>query len=100
MVIPEEIIPIPTIDKFIMPIATAPKEKTPIGTTPRSSSAASDVYKRQEPKYLYKAIVGYEDRSLAKKAGFRWNNPVQGAWTRKLSETEAIELDFKVEILN
>ena len=56
--------------------------------------------KATEPKYLYKAIVGYEDRSLAKKAGFRWNNPVQGAWTRKLSETEATELDFKVEILN
>jgi len=37
---------------------------------------------------------------LAKNAGFRWNNPVQGAWTRKLSETEATKLDFKVEILN
>ena len=56
--------------------------------------------KATEPKYLYKAIVGYEDRSLAKKAGFRWNNPVQGAWTRKLSESEATELNFKVEILN
>ena len=53
-----------------------------------------------EPKYLYKAIVSYEDRSLAKNAGFRWNSPVQGAWTRKLSETEATELDFNVEILN
>jgi len=56
--------------------------------------------KATEPKYLYKAIVSYEDRSLAKNAGFRWNSPVQGAWTRKLSETEATELDFKVEILN
>jgi len=56
--------------------------------------------KATEPKYLYKAMVSYEDRSLAKNAGFRWNNPVQGAWTRKLSETEATELDFKVEILN
>ncbi len=56
--------------------------------------------KATEPKYLYRAIVSYEDRSLAKNAGFRWNSPVQGAWTRKLSETEAIELDFKVEILN
>lgn len=53
-----------------------------------------------EPKYLYKAIVSYEERSLAKSAGFRWNNPVQGAWTRKLSQNEAIKLDFKVEILN
>ena len=56
--------------------------------------------KATEPKYLYKAIVSYEDRLLAKNAGFRWNSPVHGAWTRKLSETEAIELDFKVEILN
>ena len=56
--------------------------------------------KATEPKYLYKAIVSYDDRSLAKNAGFRWNSPVQGAWTRKLSETEATELDFKVEILN
>jgi len=56
--------------------------------------------KATEPKYLYKAIVSYEDRSLAKNAGFRWNSPVHGAWTKKLSETEATELDFKVEILN
>ena len=56
--------------------------------------------KATEPRYLYKAIVSYEDRSMAKNAGFRWNSPVQGAWTRKLSETEATELDFGVEILN
>ncbi len=56
--------------------------------------------KATEPKYVYKAIVSYEDRSLAKKAGFRWNSHVQGAWTRKLSEAEATELDFKVQILN
>ena len=55
--------------------------------------------KATEPKYLYKALVSYEDRSLAKNAGFRWNSPVQGAWTRKLSEKEAIEIGFEVEIL-
>jgi len=70
----------------------------------------SEVFKRCEnlqeilinasqPRHLYKAIVSYEDRTLAKNAGFRWNSPVQGAWTRKLSENEAINLDFKVEIL-
>ena len=32
VVIPAEIIPIPTTDKFTIPIATAPKENTPIGT--------------------------------------------------------------------
>ncbi len=56
--------------------------------------------KATEPRYLYKAIVSYEDRTLAKKAGFRWNSPIQGAWTRKLSENEAIKLDFEVQILN
>ena len=71
----------------------------------------SEVFKRCEnlqeilinasqPRYLYKAIVSYEDRTLAKNAGFRWNSPVQGAWTRKLSANEASNLDFKVEILN
>ena len=52
-----------------------------------------------QPKHLYRAIVSYEERSLAKNAGFRWNSPVQGAWTRKLSPNEAIKLDFRVEIL-
>tara|TARA_B100000614_G_scaffold61087_1_gene54097 strand:- start:544 stop:1380 length:837 start_codon:yes stop_codon:yes gene_type:complete len=57
------------------------------------------LFKASQPRYLYKAIVSYEDRTLAKNAGFRWNSPVQGAWTRKLSENEATNLDFKVEIL-
>ncbi len=56
--------------------------------------------KAMEPKHIYKAIVSYEDRLLAKKAGFLWNNHLQGAWTKKLSEDELINLDFKVELLN
>ena len=56
--------------------------------------------KATEPRFLYKALVSYEDRSLAKNAGFRWNNPVQGAWSRKLTSDEAKNLDFRVEILN
>ncbi len=52
--------------------------------------------KATEPRFLYKALVSYEDRSLAKNAGFRWNSPVQGAWSRKLTTN----LDFRVEILN
>ena len=53
--------------------------------------------KASVPRSLYKAIVSYEDRALAKKAGFLWNGPVNGAWARKLTEEELIELDFKVE---
>ncbi len=53
-----------------------------------------------EPRFLYKALVSYEERSLAKRAGFRWNNPAQGAWSRKLTVAEANSLDFKVQILS
>ncbi len=56
--------------------------------------------KATEPRFLYRALVSYEERSLAKNAGFRWNNPVEGAWTKKLTAEEAIDLDFKVQILN
>ena len=56
--------------------------------------------KASEPRFLYKALVSYEDRSLAKKAGFRWNNPAQGAWARKLTVEEANSLDFKVQLLS
>jgi len=56
--------------------------------------------KATEPRFLYKALVSYEDRSLAKNAGFRWNSPVKGAWARKLTTDEAKNLDFRVEILN
>ena len=53
-----------------------------------------------EPRYLYKAVVSYEDRVLAKNAGFRWNSHIKGAWTKKLSEDEASKLDFEVQILS
>ncbi len=56
--------------------------------------------KATEPRFLYKALVSYDERSLAKKAGFRWNNPAVGAWARKLTVEEANSLDFKVQILN
>ena len=55
--------------------------------------------KATEPRFLYKALISYEERSLAKKAGFSWNHPVEGAWSRKLTAEEAIKLDFKVQIL-
>ena len=56
--------------------------------------------KATEPRFLYKALVSYEERSLAKEAGFRWNNPAQGAWAKKLTVKEAKSLNFKVQILN
>ena len=56
--------------------------------------------KAAEPRFLYKALVSYEERTLAKNAGFRWNVPVEGAWSRKLTAEEANELNFEVQILN
>ena len=56
--------------------------------------------KATEPRYLFKAIVSYEQRGQAKQAGFRWNSPVQGAWTKKMSQDEAKGLEFDVQLLS
>ena len=50
----------------------------------------------REPRSLMRAQVSYDDRQLAREAGFRWNDPVKGAWTRRLSAREAAELPFPV----
>ena len=49
-----------------------------------------------EPRQLMRAQVSYKDRHLARDAGFRWNEPVKGAWARRLSVREACDLDFPV----
>jgi DNA polymerase III subunit epsilon len=49
-----------------------------------------------EPRRLYRARVSYEERHRAREAGFRWNDPVSGAWTRRLSQREVERLDFPV----
>ncbi|MCP9849466.1 3'-5' exonuclease [Cyanobium sp. Morenito 9A2] len=52
-----------------------------------------------EPRRLYKARVSYDERQLAREAGFRWNEPVKGAWTRRLSEREVAALSFAVQAI-
>ena len=52
-----------------------------------------------EPRALYRALVPYAERHQAKAAGFRWNDPVPGAWTRRLSEREVRDLPFAVEMV-
>ena len=48
-------------------------------------------------KALYKALVSFDERQLAKDAGFAWNQLVPNAWAAKLSEEEAAEIkDFKI----
>jgi len=50
-----------------------------------------------EPRRLYRAQLSYSERHQAKEAGFRWNDPVAGAWTKRLSEREASTLPFSVQ---
>jgi len=49
-----------------------------------------------EPRRLVRARVSFDDRHLAREAGFRWNDPVKGAWTRRLTHREETELPFAV----
>ncbi len=49
-----------------------------------------------EPKVLLRAEISYEDRYLAKNAGFRWNDAIKGAWSRKMSLREMEKLEFPV----
>jgi DNA polymerase-3 subunit epsilon len=49
-----------------------------------------------EPKQLYVAMVSYEDRRVARDAGFQWDQAVPKAWSRKLTVSEAEALDFPV----
>jgi DNA polymerase-3 subunit epsilon len=50
-----------------------------------------------EPKLLYRANLPYAERHKAKQAGFRWNEQVRGAWSRRLSERQAQALAFEVQ---
>jgi DNA polymerase-3 subunit epsilon len=50
----------------------------------------------QEPRQLYRARLSYAERHLARDAGFRWNDPVAGAWSRRLSQKELESLSFEV----
>jgi DNA polymerase-3 subunit epsilon len=49
-----------------------------------------------EPRQLYVAMVSYDDREVARAAGFQWNQAVPKAWSRKLTVSEAEALDFPV----
>ena len=51
----------------------------------------------RQPRRLYKAKVSYEQRHLAKTAGFHWNSLVPGAWARRLSASQRERLSFPVE---
>ncbi len=50
-----------------------------------------------EPRRLYRACLSYDERHRARDAGFRWNQPVSGAWSRRLSDREVEALPFRVQ---
>ncbi len=52
-----------------------------------------------EPRRLMRARVSYDQRHMAREAGFRWNDPLEGAWSRRLSDREAAKLSFNVEVV-
>ena len=49
-----------------------------------------------EPRQLMRARVSFDERHLATAAGFRWNDPIKGAWTRRVSDREIAGLEFPV----
>ena len=49
-----------------------------------------------EPRRLMRAQISYENRNLAKEAGFTWNDPVPGAWAKRVSQREEMSLPFAV----
>ena len=49
-----------------------------------------------EPKVLIRAEISYDQRYLAKNAGFRWNDAIKGAWSRKMSRRDMEKLEFPV----
>jgi DNA polymerase-3 subunit epsilon len=52
----------------------------------------------QTPRFLYVADVTYEDKDLAKKAGFRWSVSSK-SWTRKLTAEQSVGLPFPVHLV-
>ena len=63
----------------------------------RESQLESLLQQALLPRRLYRARLAYEQRHLAKEAGFRWNEAVQGAWSKRLTEEECRLLPFDVQ---
>jgi DNA polymerase-3 subunit epsilon len=51
------------------------------------------------PRFTYQAVVSYDEKELAKQAGFSWNN-AQKRWLKRMTEAEAGELSFAVKRVN
>jgi DNA polymerase III subunit epsilon len=53
----------------------------------------------RQPKIMFQAMVEYDDRHLAKSAGFKWNSDHR-VWLRRMTEAEALQLPFAVAKFN
>lgn len=51
------------------------------------------------PKGLFQALVSYDDRELAKQAGFKWNGRDR-TWTRTMALEDAAQLQFQTRRLD
>lgn len=47
------------------------------------------------PSALFRALVSFEQKDLAKAAGFHWNDPVKGQWTRRMAIADVEALPFR-----
>ncbi|WP_413682682.1 3'-5' exonuclease [Prochlorococcus sp. MIT 1011] len=62
----------------------------------RCSELEKMLVRALEPKVLLRAEISYEKRHLARNAGFRWNDAIKGAWSRKMSRRDMEKLEFPV----
>ena len=51
------------------------------------------------PKVLVKALVSFDQKDLAKAAGFHWDSVVPRAWARRMPAEDTEALPFAVEVL-
>jgi DNA polymerase-3 subunit epsilon len=59
------------------------------------ANLAEMLVRGQRPKILLQAMVSFDERELAKTAGFRWD-PTTKRWLRRMVAEDAVGLPFKV----
>ena len=83
-------------------VASAHRAMTDVDTMARIFTRAREmghslpdmITRAQRPKARFQALVSYDDRELAKRAGFEWD-PEKKTWERTMFEDRAAELTFK-----
>jgi len=64
----------------------------------RAENLEEMITQASRPKAMFVAMVSYDDRQLAKDAGFKWDGQSK-QWTRKMVIEEASVLGFPVRQL-